>query len=212
MASPTFVRGTNDKPAASDSLAQCFEGVEHLDGQLFIGYAIIGSADGKYPIDAVYVSPSKGIVVFDLVDGTVVNGYEDRQDDAATKLQSRLLTYRELVHRRRLIPSLRTMTYAPAASSRTTKLSTEYPVANRETLLTEISRIEWADADGEIYRRTLSALQNISTIRKSRSTRTLMDGSWSSRLSTSRGLSLPVQRREQASPGEVLTGALTSVS
>lgn len=177
VASPTIVRGTNNKPAASDSLAQCFEGAEHLDGQLFIGYPIIGSADGKHPIDAVYVSPSKGIVVFDLVDGTVVDGYEDRQDDAATKLQSRLLTYRELVHRRRLIPSLCTMTYAPAASSRTTDPGAEYSVANRETLLTELSQIKWTDADDEIYRRTLSAIQNISTIRKSRSTRTLRDES-----------------------------------
>lgn len=171
MQTPTIVRGTNDKPAASDSLAAFFESATDLDGQLFIGYPIIGGADGKHPIDAVYVSPTRGIIVFDLVDGLSVDGYEDRQDDAATKLESRLLTHRDLVHRRKLIPTLHTITYAPAIP-RVDDFTVEgYPVANFDTLRAEIHDASWEEGTSELYARTLSALQNLSTIRKSRASR-----------------------------------------
>ncbi len=59
-------RGTNKKPVASDALVKFFSDYEGCSGQLMIGYPIIGTAEGRYPIDAILVSPEKGIVVFDL--------------------------------------------------------------------------------------------------------------------------------------------------
>jgi len=104
MSSRTLiVRGTNDKPAASRSLIESFGALGNKGGQLFIGYPIIGSAYGRHPIDAVYVSPDAGVVVFDLVEGRELGNYEDRLDEAATRLQQRLLGYRDLVRRRNLL-------------------------------------------------------------------------------------------------------------
>jgi hypothetical protein len=100
--SPTIVRGTNDKPVASEALAQAIAGILDPGAQLFIGYPIIGAADGRHPIDALYVSPTRGLVVIDLVEGNDLSDYQSRQDDSATKLQSKLLTYRSLVQRRSL--------------------------------------------------------------------------------------------------------------
>jgi superfamily I DNA and RNA helicase len=187
--SPTVVRGTNNKPVASENLAKYFEAASDLDGQLFIGYPIIGAVDGKHPIDAVYVSPTKGVVLFDLVDGTSLAGYEDRQDDAAAKLESRLLVHRELVTKRRLIVPINTLTYAPAISRQLAATSPDYPVANTDTLGSELAKIAWHDGGAEKYERTLSAIQNLSTIRRSGSIRKVAN-------STSRGAKL--QRLEES--------------
>ncbi|MFY1684786.1 DEAD/DEAH box helicase [Micromonospora sp. WMMD730] len=167
----TIVKGTNDKPVASDSLARFFEGTTGLDGQLFIGYPIIGGVEGKHPIDAVYVSPTQGVVIFDLVEGSDVSGYDERQDDAATKLGSRLLGYKELVQRRQLAIEIHTITYAPALSRVPQPDEAGYIVANDDNLKSSLSGLTWPSARPEIYERTLSAIQNISTIRKARSGR-----------------------------------------
>ena len=65
----TIIRGANKKPVSSDALAQYFEVHGELDGQLFLGYPIIGTSEGRYAIDATWLSPTKGIVVFYLVVG-----------------------------------------------------------------------------------------------------------------------------------------------
>ena len=59
----SIVRGTNNKPASSRALADIFPGVGNLEGELFVGYPIISSPEGRYPIDAVWVSPRRGVVV-----------------------------------------------------------------------------------------------------------------------------------------------------
>ncbi|MCK9905083.1 hypothetical protein MXD63_34355, partial [Frankia sp. Cpl3] len=114
----SLVRGTNDKPAASQSLVEAFNEIENIEGHLFIGYPVIGSVGGRYPIDAVYISESKGVVVFDLVEGLNLGDYQERQDDSATRLQQRLLGYKELVSRRKLVVPISTITYAPAVAAR----------------------------------------------------------------------------------------------
>lgn len=183
------VRGTNDKPAASTALARYFEERQGLDGRLFIGYPIIGALDGKYAVDAVYISPTKGIVLFDLVDGNNITGYEDRQDEAANKLQSRLIGHRELTHRRRLIVPLNTITFAPALGNRAVPEDDEYPVANANTLSDSLAELEWPDGNEEKFKRTLSAIQSISTIRRARNARKVARA-------TSRGAKL--QRLEES--------------
>ncbi|MEU7769857.1 ATP-binding domain-containing protein [Micromonospora taraxaci] len=169
--STMIVRGTNEKPAASSNLAQFFESNPAFGGQLFIGYPIINAVDHKHPIDAVFVSPEQGIVLFDLVEGTTLGEYQDRQDDAANKLESRLLTHRDLVRRRSLRIPITTVTYGPALATRGIPNQSDYLVANAESFSHVLAGIEWADADREIYDRTLSAIQSISTIRRARRTR-----------------------------------------
>lgn len=172
MSKASIVRGTNNKPVASDSLAQHYAQSTHLDGDLFIGYPIIGAVDGKHPMDAVHVSPTKGIVLFDLVDGTSSSGHETRQDDAATKLQSRLLTYRELVSRRQLAIPIHTLTFGPALAA---SADNQYPIANFDTLAERLAEITWQEASPERYQQALSAIQSISTIRRSSGARQISD-------------------------------------
>lgn len=173
MANTVVVRGTNDKPATSESLADYFTRHPEHGGSLFIGYPIIGTADGRRPIDALLVSPTLGVVVFDLVEGHDVGSYDDRQDESATKLEARLLGYKDLVRKRKLLVDVHTLTYAPALSRKALASADGYAIANSDTLGEELAALEWVDASNETYERALSALQNISTIRRSRGTRVI---------------------------------------
>jgi len=114
MSSPlTVVRGTNSKEVASGALVEACQAASGLEACLFIGYPILGSADGRHPIDALLISPQVGVVVFDLVEGSDLDNFEARQDEAFTRIQQRLLGYRELVHRRKLTVPISTISFAP---------------------------------------------------------------------------------------------------
>jgi hypothetical protein len=56
----TIIRGTTTKPVASERLASFFTAAGYLGGFLYIGYPIIGTSEGPYPIDALWVDPAKG--------------------------------------------------------------------------------------------------------------------------------------------------------
>ena len=86
----TIITGTTNKPMASEQLRNYFHFHDELSGYLYIGYPIIGTVDGAYPIDALWVSPEKGLVIFNLIEGKEINDYEDAQDDCANKVESKL--------------------------------------------------------------------------------------------------------------------------
>jgi len=174
--SPSVVRGTNDKPEASRSLIEAFGELAGFGGQLFVGYPVIGSAEGRHPIDAVYVSPRHGVVVFDLVEGRDLGSYQDRQDDAATRLQQRLLGYKDLVRRRELQTLITPVTYVPALA-REPAADPDYPVTDAAHLQSALDAISWGNASDDLYQRTLSAIQTISTIRRSRTARSIANSS-----------------------------------
>ena len=113
--SVSIIRGTNDKPAASGELASTMEGCRDLSGQLFIGYPIVATPEGRHRIDALLVSPERGLVVFDLVEGAALDGYQARQDDSANRLEARLRTHRELTQGRNLAIPIHTLSFAPGA-------------------------------------------------------------------------------------------------
>lgn len=110
----TVVRGTNKKPAASRALTELLAHQGDLSGELFIGYPIIRTADGGYPIDALLISSETGIVAFDLIEGKSLDDYPTRQDDSANKLEAYLKSHAELVDRRTLLIPIHTISYAPA--------------------------------------------------------------------------------------------------
>lgn len=173
MSPVSVVRGTNQKPVASEALASFFADFHGLDGQLFIGYPIVGSADGRYPIDAVLLSPRVGIVVFDLVESVGrLAGYPDRQDDAATKLTSKLLAFKDLVHKRVLQVPVEAVSFLPGAPLRVLS-EDDYRVANAATLASVLAELSWETPSEPLFDRALSAIQSISTIRRSRTSRSL---------------------------------------
>jgi hypothetical protein len=73
--------GTTKKPASSRKLAERIENSGALNGTLYIGYPILGTPSGAFPFDAILLSPEHGVVVFDIVEGTNLGNYRQRQDD-----------------------------------------------------------------------------------------------------------------------------------
>ena len=166
----TIVRGANKKPVSSDELAQYFEVHGEHDGQLFLGYPIIGTSEGRYAIDAVWLSCDKGIVLFDLVEGTDIGDYQSRQDEAANLLESKLRSHLELVARRKLLVPIQTVTYAPAVTG--IQPDDEYIVSNTSNIEQVLLGLEnWGSNNQEVFEKALSAIQSISTIRRTRSKR-----------------------------------------
>ena len=108
------ITGTTNKPVSSDRLKNYFSMHNELEGILYIGYPIIGTVEGAYPIDALWVSPKCGVVVFNLIEGKCLGDYQDHQDDSYNKVESRLKGHRELVYKRQLQVPINIITFAPA--------------------------------------------------------------------------------------------------
>lgn len=86
----TTITGTTNKPVSSDRLKNYFSAHNEFDGILYIGYPIIGTVEGAYPIDALWISPKQGLVVFNLIEGKRLGDYQDDQDDSYNKVESSL--------------------------------------------------------------------------------------------------------------------------
>lgn len=171
MDKDSIIRGSNDKPAASNILADCLIDIEEVTGKCLFGYPLIAAPDGKYSLDATLVSPQKGIVLFDLIEGEDIGNYADRQDDLANKLEARLRVHRELVEGRRLKVPINVVTFAPRESNPSDKHIEGYPIANSHTLEETLSEIAWENATESDFRAALSAVESISSIRKGRTKR-----------------------------------------
>lgn len=164
-----IIKGTNQKPNASNSLVAFFSQTE-LDGVLYVGYPLISTPNGKEGIDAIWISQQKGIVLFNLIEGhTAITAeqVEEAQDFSADLLESKLKTDKRLSHRRKLLVPIQTLSYAPAISDiLISSIETEYALVNSNGLKSELNKINnWDDSSTEIYTIVLSSLQNISNIR-----------------------------------------------
>ena len=161
----TTIRGTtNDKPTSSQALVEFFEANTRYDGVLYLGYPSIGTPEGPYPIDALWLSPGKGAVIFNLVEGLELGDFEARQDDSANKLEAKLRSHRDLMKGRTLAVALNVVTFAPGKLRVTDLVNEDHAVCNRETLPAWLNALEWPD-DGA-YQQLLSVIQSVSTIRK----------------------------------------------
>lgn len=166
-----FVRGRNRKPVASRLLEEALADIPGLQGKCFFGYPLIATPEGKFGVDATLVSEQKGIVLFDLIEGTEIGDYADRQDDVANKIEARLRLHKELVRRRELLVPLYVVTFCPAVTDIGPRSVSGYDLANSETLEEVIAALAWSDSDNDLYLSALSAIENISSIRKSRTKR-----------------------------------------
>lgn len=156
------------KPEASKLIGLFFESIkDSLEGTLYIGYPIIGTASGGFQIDALLITKEKGLVIFHIIEGideTV--DYEDIQDESYTKIQSKLIQYKELTVKRNLAIDINIATYAPAWQPRKV-LNSDYPcLTNDSSLQGYISSLQ--QDDSKYYEIVLSVLQSITTIRKNK--------------------------------------------
>lgn len=158
----TIINGSTNKPGASKQLKNFFRNNKELDGTLYIGYPIIASSEGAYPIDALWISKEKGIIVFNIIEGKDFSDYEAAQDDSYVKVETKLKAHKELVNRRELQVAIKVITFAPAIK----KLpdTEEYPICGTDGLYDCISEITWDNP--EYYDKAVSVLQSISMLRR----------------------------------------------
>lgn len=169
----TIVTGTTNKPTASEAIKQFFQTHSEMDGYLYIGYPIIGTVDGAYPIDALLISPEKGIVAFNLIEGKNTSGYEEAQDDCANKIEAKLKGYKQLVNKRTLCVDIYVITFAPGLA-RCPEHDDDYPLCvNAYELESNLSQCTWAD--NSYYSKVVSVLQAISSIRKGKKKREIVN-------------------------------------
>lgn len=110
-----IIRGKSNKPISSEKLANYFEDRSDIEGRLYIGYPIIGTSEGGFPIDALLVSKQHGIIIFHIVEGINHDiDVEEIQDDCYTKMESKLKLHKDLNERRNLVVKISVVTYAPA--------------------------------------------------------------------------------------------------
>ena len=166
-----ITRGVNNKPVTTDVLEQSLETLQGIQGEVFTGYPLIATPDGKYSIDATLVSPAKGIVLFDLIEGPGVGDYTERQDDLANKIEARLKLHRELVRGRQLLVPLSVISFAPGIANVEASTVAGYPLVNEHGLADALNELGWGGGSDDLYRMTLSAIESLSSIRKSRSKR-----------------------------------------
>ena len=162
-----IIRGDLSKPIASQSLAAFFESDNELEGTLYLGYPIIGTAEGGYPIDALFLSRNHGVIVFQLIEGTQIDfeAISESQDESYTKLQAKLLQYKLLTKRRELGVKIWVVTYAPAANILPYDYKSDYPIIKDSTDIScFISSRKWDDGD-QYFEPLVSAIQGITTIR-----------------------------------------------
>lgn len=168
----TIVRGATKKPMVTEALADFFASQKHMDGFLYIGYPIIGTPEGPFPIDAIYISESHGLVLFDLVEGLDVGDYTTRQDDAANKLESKFRSYRDLMRGRKLRVDIVPITFAPAKQNLTSDERKDYYLCNTSNLADVLIDVR-TDAN-DYYKNLLAIVQSISTIRKGKKKRDIV--------------------------------------
>ena len=159
--------GTNDKPVASNELRTALAR-SGFSGQLLLGYPIIPTPSGPLTVDATFISPELGVVVFDLVEGAELGSFVDRQDDIYNKVHSRLATSKDLVDRRTLRIELRTVTFAPAATPPSERPEAQSPLCNSETLVSTLRDFRGETVNEDVYRSAVSVIGNVTTIRHTR--------------------------------------------
>lgn len=159
-----IIKGSTKKPVSSEQLVSVIATAEQLDGQLYIGYPIFSTPEGRYPIDAVLVSPSKGVILIHLVEGTTLQSdYQELQDDIFNKLEAKLRNHKPLMNGRTLNVPISVLTYAPAVANPPVFDET-YPVCGDGNLVSTIAELE--NYEFNTFSKLLSVVQSISTIRK----------------------------------------------
>lgn len=168
----TIITGTTNKPMASEQLKSYFQTHDKRDGFLYIGYPIIGTVSGAYPIDALWISPQQGLVIFNLIEGKDIAGYDEAQDDCANKVEAKLKGYKQLIQKRKLCVDIHVITFAPAIVH-LSDFNEDYPLCNEATLEHALTDLSWNESS--YYEDLVSVVQAISTIRKGKKKRGILN-------------------------------------
>lgn len=172
-----IVKGSSKNPVVDKMLIDFFTELPiEEDSTLYVGYPIIGTTQGPYPIDATLISRRYGVVIFDLISGTEkqdIDGFEDKQDEIFNIVDGYLKSYKELTNRRKLKLPLTIVTYAPEVHLESNE-DDEYLIFNNKTLHKLINKLDDLDIDDfsdDDFNQTKSVIQNIKNIRENTTVR-----------------------------------------
>ncbi|MCS3729638.1 DEAD/DEAH box helicase [Bradyrhizobium betae] len=164
------VWGSTKKPVTSLRLAEAIEQNFPEEGMLYIGYPVLSASDGASSIDALWISPKRGLIIFHLVEGRDVGSYQEVQDEFANNLETRLRAHRALMQGRSLLAPPRVITYAPMVHI-DANYDVSYPLTNDDNLITVLNATVWDRPD--LFAAAHSVIQSISSIRQGRRRRTI---------------------------------------
>ena len=166
-----IIKGSTQKPVSSEQLVENLKDQKQFNGQLYVGYPIFSTPEGRYPVDAILISPQKGVLLIHIIEGTAIpDDYQDIQDDIYNKLEAKLRNHKTLMKGRKLQVPIWVLTYAPAVN-RLPEPNSGYPICNNKNIVSTISNFE--DDEFSLYSQLLSIIQSISTIRKGLKRRTI---------------------------------------
>jgi superfamily I DNA and RNA helicase len=163
-----IIWGSTDKPVSSRQLADKLESLS-LEGTLYIGYPIIGSPEGPFPIDALFLGVKQGVVIFHLVEGRDLGNYQEIQDESYNKLLAKLLQHKQLSKARELLVKISVVTFAPAIRNVDSINSEDNSVCDQDTLEEYLTSIKWKNSD--LFQALVSVIQSITTIRRNKKRR-----------------------------------------
>jgi superfamily I DNA and RNA helicase len=166
-----IIWGSTTKPVASQQLAERVEQAFPGEGILYVGYPILSAPDGVNSIDALWVSPDHGVIIFHLVEGRELGGYPEVQDEYANNLETRFRGHKLLMQGRQLLAPPAVVTYAPLIP--VDHSLPGYPLANDDNLIAVLRGITWENP--QLYPAVHSVIQSISTIRRGRRRRNVMN-------------------------------------
>ena len=135
-----------------------------LEGKLYIGYPILYTGGENIILDAIWISKRKGIVVFDLIEGTKLVNREKDRDVLFNKVESELKQYEALNKGRKLLIDIEVVTYAPACTHNNIF---PYTATNERELLEIINEEvqDWVNTSEELLKKTISLIQSVIRIK-----------------------------------------------
>lgn len=159
-----IIKGVNGKDGLTNAFIDALNGISDVCGQCFIGYPLIPTPNGKFVADACLISSKKGVIVFDLQDDIDLDDLEEKQNDIANIVESKLRGYRDLMDKRQLRVPVTVITFVPRMKFNVK--SDEVLLANCDNFKEVINKLEYKEFFS-YYEKTLSVLESLSNIRKS---------------------------------------------
>ena len=132
-------------------------------------FPVLRTSTSVTALDATLVSTEKGVIAFDVVD-TLVADYKKRQDDIYRELVSRFYRTPQLIKNRNLQTRINVVTLVLGHLPEINQEDEEYPTANPDSLPAVLRSLPRVSADDKqaVREATVSALQGVTTLRKTK--------------------------------------------
>lgn len=153
-----------------ERLVTAFEAADFPEGTLWVGFPLLSDSESTFSVDALFLSQTHGIVVFDVIQGTDVGDFAARQDDLSRLVQAKLLREKTLSRKGQLLVRISTCTFAPALLGSDVRNAREsepdYDLLTVNDVAAYLTGLEQDPVDLALVERAKSSLQNMSNLRK----------------------------------------------